>query len=80
VLFDLPLDPDLLEQRIGRLDRIGQTRTVEIHVPYLAGTAARPCIAGMPKVWMPSRELPVGAGRVRALGRAGLLHALAASR
>ncbi len=40
VLFDLPLDPDLLEQRIGRLDRIGQTRTVEIHVPYLAGTAA----------------------------------------
>ena len=25
VLFDLPLYPDLLEQRIGRLDRIGQT-------------------------------------------------------
>jgi hypothetical protein len=39
VLFDLPLDPELLEQRIGRLDRIGQTRRVEIHVPYLAGTA-----------------------------------------
>jgi ATP-dependent helicase HepA len=38
VLFDLPLDPELLEQRIGRLDRIGQTRTIEIHVPYLAGT------------------------------------------
>jgi ATP-dependent helicase HepA len=38
ILYDLPLDPDLLEQRIGRLDRIGQTRTVEIHVPYLAGT------------------------------------------
>ncbi|UHD15158.1 RNA polymerase-associated protein RapA [Thiocapsa bogorovii] len=37
VLFDLPLDPDLLEQRIGRLDRIGQTRRVQIHVPYLAG-------------------------------------------
>lgn len=35
VLFDLPLDPDLLEQRIGRLDRIGQTQTVRIHVPYL---------------------------------------------
>ena len=34
VLFDLPLNPDLLEQRIGRLDRIGQTRTVCIHVPY----------------------------------------------
>tara|TARA_R110002111_G_scaffold84660_5_gene132946 strand:+ start:1609 stop:4452 length:2844 start_codon:yes stop_codon:yes gene_type:complete len=34
VLFDLPLNPDLLEQRIGRLDRIGQTGTVHIHVPY----------------------------------------------
>ena len=34
VLFDLPQNPDLLEQRIGRLDRIGQTETVHIHVPY----------------------------------------------
>jgi ATP-dependent helicase HepA len=34
-LFDLPLDPDLLEQRIGRLDRIGQQEAVQIHVPYL---------------------------------------------
>lgn len=34
VLFDLPLNPDLLEQRIGRLDRIGQMHTVQIHVPY----------------------------------------------
>lgn len=41
VLFDLPLNPDLLEQRIGRLDRIGQQNTVEIHVPYLEGTAQR---------------------------------------
>lgn len=38
VLFDLPVDPELLEQRIGRLDRIGQTGDVQIHVPYLAGT------------------------------------------
>lgn len=38
VLFDLPTDPDLLEQRIGRLDRIGQTATVNIHVPYIPGT------------------------------------------
>ncbi len=35
VLFDLPLNPDLLEQRIGRLDRIGQTDTVHIHVPCI---------------------------------------------
>lgn len=41
LLFDLPLNPDLLEQRIGRLDRIGQQNTVEIHVPYLEGTAQR---------------------------------------
>ncbi|WP_045096122.1 RNA polymerase-associated protein RapA [Legionella fallonii] len=39
VLFDLPLNPDLLEQRIGRLDRIGQQHTIEIHVPYLLNTA-----------------------------------------
>ena len=38
VLFDLPSHPDLLEQRIGRLDRIGQTETVKIHVPYLTNT------------------------------------------
>ncbi|MEW8049978.1 MAG: RNA polymerase-associated protein RapA, partial [Candidatus Thiodiazotropha sp.] len=35
ILFDLPLDPDLLEQRIGRLDRFGQKETVQIHLPYL---------------------------------------------
>ncbi len=35
VLFDLPLDPELLEQRIGRLDRIGQKHTIHIHVPYI---------------------------------------------
>lgn len=39
VLFDLPLNPDLLEQRIGRLDRIGQTETIQIHVPYLENSA-----------------------------------------
>ncbi len=39
VLFDLPLNPDLLEQRIGRLDRIGQTEEIQIHVPYLENSA-----------------------------------------
>jgi ATP-dependent helicase HepA len=38
VLFDLPLDPALLEQRIGRLDRIGQRHDVHIHVPLVEGT------------------------------------------
>ena len=44
VLFDLPLNPGLVEQRIGRLDRIGQTETIRIHVPYLAGSADE-CVA-----------------------------------
>ena len=35
----MPTHPDLLEQRIGRLDRIGQGNDIHIHVPYLAGTA-----------------------------------------
>jgi len=35
VLFDLPRNPDLLEQRIGRLDRIGQKQDIRIHIPYL---------------------------------------------
>lgn len=35
VLFDLPLNPELLEQRIGRLDRIGQTESIQIHIPYI---------------------------------------------
>ncbi len=38
VLFDLPANPELIEQRIGRLDRIGQTALIKIHVPYLPGT------------------------------------------
>ncbi len=38
VLIDLPRDPELLEQRIGRLDRIGQRGDVHIHVPYLKKT------------------------------------------
>ena len=39
VLWDLPLDPDLIEQRIGRLDRIGQRHPVTLHVAGLPGTA-----------------------------------------
>ena len=39
ICFDLPTHPDLLEQRIGRLDRIGQGSDIHIHVPCLAGTA-----------------------------------------
>jgi ATP-dependent helicase HepA len=38
ILMDLPANPDLLQQRIGRLDRIGQKHVIQIHVPYLEHT------------------------------------------
>jgi len=38
ILFDLPLNPELLEQRIGRLDRIGQREDIHIHIPYLVNS------------------------------------------
>ena len=40
VLFDLPLNPELMEQRMGRLDRIGQTEEILVHVPYLKNSAS----------------------------------------
>ena len=39
VLWDLPLDPDLLEQRIGRLDRIGQRSDIHVHMAVFQGSA-----------------------------------------
>ncbi len=39
ILFDLPENPDLLQQRIGRLDRIGQRHVIQIHIPYLLNSA-----------------------------------------
>ena len=39
ILFDLPMNPDLLEQRIGRLDRIGQKNTIQLHVPVFSNSA-----------------------------------------
>ncbi len=38
ICLDLPDHPDLLEQRIGRLDRIGQNNVVNIHVPLAPGS------------------------------------------
>lgn len=39
ICFDLPRHPDLLEQRIGRLDRIGQGSDIYLHLPILERTA-----------------------------------------
>ncbi|MFY0699605.1 MAG: DEAD/DEAH box helicase family protein [Bermanella sp.] len=38
VLFDLPEHPDLVDQRIGRLDRIGQGSDIYIHIPVQSNT------------------------------------------
>ena len=38
VCLDLPDHPDMLEQRIGRLDRIGQECDVHVHIPYGPGS------------------------------------------
>ncbi len=39
VLYDLPRNPNTTEQRIGRVDRLGQSKDVVIHVLVLDGTA-----------------------------------------
>lgn len=45
LMVDLPLHPDALEQRIGRLDRIGQRETIQVHVPVIAQTPAQALFA-----------------------------------
>lgn len=40
VMFDLPDNCDLIEQRIGRLDRIGQKHDIQLHIPYFANHAS----------------------------------------
>lgn len=39
ILFDLPPSPDTLEQRIGRLDRIGQKNAISIYLPYFENSS-----------------------------------------
>jgi ATP-dependent helicase HepA len=70
VLFDLPGDPELLEQRIGRLDRIGQSQAVRIYVPYFKATmgevlarwyheglnAFESCVHGGGEIWISQRK------------------------
>lgn len=61
VLFDLPLNPGLLEQRIGRLDRIGQTQTIRIHVPYVAG-GSEDCVVAWYHRGLDAFETPLHGG------------------
>ncbi len=61
VLFDLPLNPGVVEQRIGRLDRIGQTETIRVHVPCLVGGADE-CVADWYHRGLGALETPLQGG------------------
>jgi len=64
ILFDLPLNPDLLEQRIGRLDRIGQTNTISIHLPYLKNSAQEVCYRWYNEALQAFEHSPTGGHQV----------------
>ncbi len=65
VLFDLPEDVDLLEQRIGRLDRIGQRGTIQIHVPFMTGTDEAVVAKWLEEGMDAFRESPSGAAEIQ---------------
>ncbi len=65
VLFDLPEDIDLLEQRIGRLDRIGQRGTIRIHVPFLKGGAEEVRVRWVHEGMDAFRASPHGAAEIQ---------------
>ncbi len=52
VMFDLPFNPDLLEQRIGRLDRIGG-RMISRSTSRTEKPPSRCWFAGITKGWTP---------------------------
>lgn len=61
VLFDLPILPDQLEQRIGRLDRIGQLNDIQIHIPYALKTFEEIIFTWYDKVLNAFESSPKGA-------------------
>jgi len=65
VLFDLPEDVDLLEQRIGRLDRIGQRGTIQVHVPVLPGSEDEVRVRWLEEGLDAFRASPVGAAEIQ---------------
>jgi ATP-dependent helicase HepA len=73
VLFDLPKLPDLLEQRIGRLDRIGQKNDIHIHVAYIEGTGDEVLMNWYHKGLNAFESSPRGATELYANVRAELL-------
>jgi len=65
VLFDLPDDVDLLEQRIGRLDRIGQKGTIQIHVPWQPDSAEEVRVRWLDEGLDAFRTSPPGAAEIQ---------------
>ena len=65
VLYDLPEDVDLLEQRIGRLDRIGQKGTIQVHVPYLPGSEEKIRMRWLEEGLDAFRASPPGAAEIQ---------------
>lgn len=65
VLLDLPDDVDLLEQRIGRLDRIGQRGTIHIHVPYDASGPDSVHVRWLDEGLDAFRSSPIGAAEIQ---------------
>ncbi len=76
VLFDLPKLPDLLEQRIGRLDRIGQKNDIQIHVPFVTGAADELLMRWYHEGFNAFESSPRGGTELYATVRAGLLELL----
>ena len=60
-LFDIPKVSDQLEQRIGRLDRIGRKGDILIHVPYVKNTFEELLFHWYNDVLGSFREAPKGA-------------------
>jgi len=76
ILFDLPKLPDLLEQRIGRLDRIGQKNVIQIHVPYLEASSEESLMRWYHEGFNAFESSPRGATELYATIRPELLSVL----
>lgn len=79
ILFDLPKLPDLLEQRIGRLDRIGQKNDIHIHVPYIEKSSDEILVRWYNEGFNAFESSPRGATELYATIRSELLELLQAA-
>ncbi|MBT4792864.1 MAG: hypothetical protein HON90_14915, partial [Halobacteriovoraceae bacterium] len=76
ILFDLPKLPDQLEQRIGRLDRIGQENDINIHIPYILNTFEQTLFSWYDEVLKAFTSSPKGANAFYEIHHDELTHLL----